>query len=206
MGAQGNAVERIGILGGTFDPLHIGHLVAASEALHAVELDRVIFIPAGRPWQKSTYAPAEDRFMMTTLGVAAHPHFSVSRVELDRRGPTYTVETLETLTSFFQGSSLFFIAGMDAVADLGTWHRVEELASLAEVIAVTRPGSTFDIAAAPEGWPRVHAMEIPQLDVSSTMVRQRLAKGEPIDFLVPPTVVDYIRQHGLYVGTGAIDA
>jgi len=201
MASLGETTARIGVFGGTFDPLHIAHLVAASEALHAFDLERVIFVPAGSPWQKSTYAPAEDRFMMTTLGIASHNRFSASRVELDRRGPTYTVDTLATLASFFTGSELFFIAGMDAVADLGTWHKIEEIADLADVIAVTRPGATFDATSAPKGWPRVHVMEIPEFDVSSTMVRQRLAKGEPIDFLVPPAVADYIRRQGLYMGS-----
>lgn len=200
-----NAPERIGIFGGTFDPPHVGHLVAASEALHAFELDRVIFVPAGRPWQKTTYSSPEDRFLMTALAIGGHPRFSASRLEIDRRGPTYTVDSLEALSSFFTASKLFFIAGMDAVADLGTWHRVGDLAKLAEVIAVTRPGSAFDATAAPAEWPGVHAMEIPELDVSSTMVRQRIAKGEPIEFLVPASVVDYIKEHGLYV-TGASHA
>lgn len=206
MGPPNDAIGRIGVFGGTFDPPHVGHLVAASEALHALDLDRVLFVPTGRPWQKSTYTPAEDRFMMTTLAVASHARFAVSRIELDRRGPTYTVETLEAIARFFQGSSLFFIAGTDAVADLGTWHRVTDLAALAEVIAVTRPGATFDATAVPGDWPRVHTMEIPALDISSTMIRQRLAKGEPIDFLVPEAVAGYIRQQGLYMGGGSSDA
>jgi nicotinate-nucleotide adenylyltransferase len=206
MGTPSEAVGRIGVFGGTFDPPHIGHLLAASEGLHAFELDRVLFVPAGRPWQKSTYAPAEDRLMMTTLAIAGHTRFAVSRIELDRRGPTYTVETLEAIAGSFPGSSLFFIAGMDAVADLGTWHRVTELAALADVIAVTRPSATFDATSVPAEWPRVHAMEIPALDVSSTMIRQRVAKGEPIDFLVPDTVARYIREQGLYVGGGSSDA
>ncbi|MGH2756819.1 MAG: nicotinate-nicotinamide nucleotide adenylyltransferase, partial [Actinomycetota bacterium] len=132
-------------------------------------------------------------------------HFAVSRIELDRRGPTYTVETLEAIADFFPDSSLFFIAGMDAVADLGTWHRVSDLATLADVIAVTRPGATFDATSVPPEWPRVHAMEIPAIEVSSTMIRQRLAKGEPIDFLVPRSVAAYIKQQGLYLGGGTSD-
>lgn len=196
---SGERVDRLGVIGGTFDPIHIGHLVAASEALNAFSLDRVMFVPAGRPWQKSTHAEPEDRFMMTALGAAHHARFSVSRIELDRKGPTYTVDTLATLKDFFT-AQVFFIAGADTVAEIGTWHNVEALGDLTEIIAVTRPGYSLDTREMAPGWPKVHTMEIPGLDVSSTMIRARIAEGKPIDYLVPPEVARYISRLGLYVG------
>ncbi|MDQ3962779.1 MAG: nicotinate-nucleotide adenylyltransferase [Actinomycetota bacterium] len=194
-----DSVQRMGVIGGTFDPIHIGHLVAASEALNAFSLDRVMFVPAGRPWQKSTHADPEDRFMMTTLAAAPHQRFSVSRIELDRRGPTYTVDTLASLKDFFN-AQMFFIAGADTVAELGTWHNVEALGDLTELIAVTRPGFSLDTSDMAPGWPKVHTMDIPALDVSSTMIRARVADGKPIDYLVPVEVARYISRLGLYVG------
>ncbi len=193
------SVSRMGVIGGTFDPIHIGHLVTASEALNAFSLDRVMFVPAGRPWQKSTHADPEDRFMMTTLAAAPHQRFAVSRIELDRRGPTYTVDTLTTLKDFFD-AQMFFIAGADTVAELGTWHNVGALRDLTEIIAVTRPGYSLDTSDMAPGWPKVHTMDIPALDVSSTMIRARVAEGKPIDYLVPVEVARYISRGGLYVG------
>jgi nicotinate-nucleotide adenylyltransferase len=191
--------RRLGVLGGTFDPIHVGHLVAASEAMHRFALDRVVLVPAGRPWQKAHYSDPEDRMLMTTLAAATHPHLSVSRVEIDRKGPTYTVETLETLHSFFPETELFFIAGTDAILEIGTWHRVEDLASLAEVVAVTRPGSDITVQETLAGRPTVHVMEIPGLAISSTDLRRRVAEGLPIDYLVPAEVARFIRDRGLYM-------
>lgn len=192
---------RLGILGGTFDPIHIGHLVAASEAMHRFTLDRVVLVPAGRPWQKSRYSDPEDRMMMTTLAATTHSKLSVSRVEIDRKGPTYTAETLEEFHSFFPSAELYFIAGADAILELGTWHRVEDLASLAQIVAVTRPGSDITNLETEKGWPTVHVMEIPGLAVSSTDIRRRIAEGLPIDHLVPAGVARFIRERGLYVDT-----
>lgn len=193
-------VRRLGALGGTFDPIHVGHLVAASEALHRFTLDRVVFVPAGRPWQKSSYSDQEDRFLMTSLAVAGHPRFSVSRIELDRQGPTYTVDTLQMLKDFYEDCDLLFIVGADALGDLPTWHRAEELAEFADIIAIARPG--FDLDATPqlERPPRVHRMEMPLLDISSTDIRRRVREGLPIDYLVAPEVARYVRTHGLYAG------
>lgn len=198
--------ERLGIFGGTFDPIHVGHLVVASEALHAMSLDRVVFVPAGRPWQKSTHADPEDRFMMVTLAAAGHPRFTVSRLELDRRGSTYTVDTLRELKQFFQ-AELYFIAGADTVAELGTWHRVGDLKDLADVIAVNRAGHSAPIVPQ-EGWPPVHEMEIPEIGVSSTMIRRRISAGQPIDYLVPAEAARYIATRGLYMHmhVGGLDA
>lgn len=199
--SQSTTPTRIGVLGGTFDPIHVGHLVAASEAIHNFGLDRVILVPAGRPWQKSHFTDPEDRCLMTTLAAAGHPRFSVSRVEIDRKGPTYTVETLETLHGFFPEAELFFIVGADAALELKTWHRVEEVASLAAVIAVTRPGSPLTDLQTEAGLPDVQVMEMPALAISSTDIRRRVAEGKPIDFLVPEAVATYIRDRGLYVET-----
>jgi nicotinate-nucleotide adenylyltransferase len=188
-------------MGGTFDPIHIGHLVAASEALSAFSLDRVHFVPAGRPWQKSEYTDAEDRFMMVNMGVANHPRFAVSRIEIDRQGPTYTADTMRTLIDFYgEETSLFLIAGADAVAQLSTWEQLDELARLMEVIAVTRPGYDTKVDAPSEG-PKVHELNMPGIDVSATQIRERVREGKPIDFLVPEHVVSYIKEQGLYSGT-----
>lgn len=191
-------LRRLGVLGGTFDPIHLGHLVAASEALHHLALDRIVLVPTGHPWQKTGYSDPEDRFMMATLAAATHPRLAVSRIEIDRRGPTYTVDTLESFRSFFGDIELFFIAGADAVLELGTWHRVEDLAKLAEVVAVTRPGSDLSGFRAEQGWPTVRHLEIPGIAISSTDIRARVAEGRPIDYLVPAEAVRYIRDHGLY--------
>src|SRR5687768_2460863 len=158
------APSRLGILGGTFDPIHVGHLVAASEAMHHFGLERVVLVPAGRPWQKSEFSDAEDRLMMTTLASATHPRLSVSRLEIDRKGPTYTVDTLEALRSGFPGAELFLIVGADVAIELKTWHRVGDVASLATVIAVTRSGSDLTSLPTAPGLPDVQVMEMPALD------------------------------------------
>lgn len=193
------APGRLGVMGGTFDPIHVGHLVAASEALWRFRLDRVIFVVAGAPWQKSTCSDAEDRYMMTMLGACEHPRFAVSRIELDRRGPTYTADTMASLRSFYgEATKLFFIAGADAALKLGTWVQLDRLATLAEVIAVTRGDIDLAQLEVQPGWPRVHKMEMPAVAISSTQVRARVAAGEPIDYLVPAPVVTYISEHGLF--------
>lgn len=194
-------LSRIGVMGGTFDPIHIGHLIAAREAMDVFELDRVIFVPTGQPWQKSHYTDPEDRFMMTSLGAAAHPSFAVSRIELDRKGPTYTADTMQSLRDFYGTEvGLYFIAGADAVLRLGTWKKIEALPGLAEIIAVTRAGFAIGSLRPEPGWPRIHVMEMPSIDVSATDIRERVRAARPIDLLVPPEVAGYIRDHGLYVG------
>jgi nicotinate-nucleotide adenylyltransferase len=194
--------RRIGVFGGTFDPIHVGHLVAASEALHAYDLDQVVFVPAGRPWQKSSYTDAEDRFMMATLAIAAHPRFSASRIELDRRGPTYTVDTLEAMLEFWgDDTQVFLITGADAAAGIRTWHDPERLLRIAKVVAVTRKGSDLSAVRDAHELPGVEVLEMPLIDVSGTDVRARVRSGRPIDFLVPREVAHYIREHGLYAGT-----
>ncbi len=189
-------------MGGTFDPIHHGHLVAASEVLFDLDMDLVVFMVASRPWQKSSFSDPEDRFLMTTLAASAHPRFAVSRMELDRQGPTYTVETLAMLRDFYgEDARLFFILGADACAKLGTWRQLAGLKELAEFVAVIRPGydlTQFDVQ---PDWPRVRVVDIPPIGISSTDVRERVRSARPIDFLVPSEVARYIREHGLYFGT-----
>jgi nicotinate-nucleotide adenylyltransferase len=198
---QLDRIGRLGVLGGTFDPIHVGHLIAASEALSDFNLDRILFVPTGRPWQKSKYSDAEDRFVMTCLAAASHPHFGVSRMELDRTGFTYTADTLEALRAFHGPDvELFFIIGADAAMKLGTWRGIERLAGLTEIVAVTRPG--FELARLkPEPhWPKLRVMAMPSINISSSDIRARVREGRPIDYLVPDDVLLYIREHALYVG------
>jgi nicotinate-nucleotide adenylyltransferase len=187
-------------MGGTFDPIHTGHLVAANEARHAFGLDRVMFVPTGRPWQKDFYSDAEDRFLMTVLGTAADAHLVASRMEIDRIGPTYTLHTMQALRDFHGPRvELFFILGADAALKLATWHHIDGLGDLADMIAVARPGFPLDDLTSQPGWPRIHKIEMPGIDISASDIRARVAAGRPIEYLVPHDVVDYIRGHGLYV-------
>lgn len=199
--SEGTGLARLGVMGGTFDPIHVGHLIAASEALHVFELDRVLFVPTGQPWQKSSYSDPEDRFVMASLGAATHGCFAVSRIELDRKGPTFTADTMRTLKEFHgPDTELFFILGADAALRLGTWKKVEGLAAFTELIAVTRPGFALGQIEPEERWPRIHMMEMPAIEVSASDVRERVRTGRPIDYLVPPAVVTYIKERGLFMG------
>jgi nicotinate-nucleotide adenylyltransferase len=187
-------------MGGTFDPIHIGHLVAASEAMYRFQLDRVLFVPTGRPWQKERYSAPEDRYAMTLLGAASSPGFAVSRMEIDRRGPTYTADTMQQLRDFYGPEvGLYFIAGADAILRLHTWRAVERLSETTELIAVTRPGFDLEELEVRPGWPVVHTMRMPGISVSATEIRTRAAEGRPIDFLTPPDVVRFIRENRLYL-------
>jgi nicotinate-nucleotide adenylyltransferase len=192
--------KRLGVMGGTFDPIHYGHLVTAEEALHQFELDEVVFVPTGLPWMKEheIVSPAEDRYLMTVIATASNPRFSVSRVEVEREGPTYTIDTLRAIKDV-SGADLFFITGADAVLEIFQWKDRGKLFDLAHFIAATRPG--YDIAAleeqaaANEG---ITAMSIPALAISSTDIRARVARGRPIRYLVPEGVVSYVGKAGLY--------
>ena len=198
---------RIGIMGGTFDPIHHGHLVAASEVQHLFDLDEVIFVPTGRPWQKSgrQVAPAEHRYLMTVIATASNPRFSVSRVDIDRPGDTYTVDTLRDLRAERgDDAELFFITGADALSQILTWHGVLELFDLAHFVGVTRPGTTLgehDIAHLPPD--KVTLLEVPALAISSTNCRERVHAHEPIWYLVPDGIVQYIAKRGLYPAPGS---
>jgi nicotinate-nucleotide adenylyltransferase len=191
---------RIGVMGGTFDPIHHGHLVAASEAAATLGLDEVVFVPTGRPSfkQHPGVTPAEHRYLMTVVATASNPRFRVSRVELDRPGVTYTVDTLEELRQERPDAELFFISGADAIEQILTWKEPDRLWDLAHFVAVTRPGHALSLEGLPEG--SVTVLEIPAMAISSTDCRLRVGDGRPIWYLVPDGVVQYIAKHGLYRG------
>jgi nicotinate-nucleotide adenylyltransferase len=188
-------------MGGTFDPIHHGHLVAASEVQAWFDLDEVVFVPTGDPWQKSDreVSRAEDRYLMTVIATAANPRFNVSRVDIDRRGPTYTIDTLRDLHAALPDAELYFITGADALADIFTWRDAGELFELAQFVGCTRPGYTMDsdtLSSIPAD--RVTMVEIPALAISSTDCRERKKRGEPVWYLVPDGVVQYLAKHNLY--------
>ena len=185
-------------MGGTFDPIHHGHLVAASEVARVCDLDEVVVVPTGQPWQKThrDVSEAEDRYLMTVIATASNPRFSVSRVDLDRPGPTYTIDTLRDLAVERPDTELFFITGADALAQILSWKDSEELFALAHFVGVTRPGHRLDGAGLPPH--RVSLMEVPAMAISSTDCRARVEAGEPVWYLVPDGVVQYIAKHGLY--------
>ena len=190
-------------MGGTFDPIHHGHLVAASEVQAWFDLDEVVFVPTGRPYQKSdrVISPAEHRYLMTVIATAANPRFTVSRVDIDRPGPTYTVDTLRDLRAQ-RGDDveLFFITGADALTQIIDWKSSDELFDLARFIGVTRPGHHLSIEGLPAD--RVSMLEVPALAISSTDCRERARRGDPVWYLVPDGVVQYISKHRLYDGGG----
>jgi nicotinate-nucleotide adenylyltransferase len=194
--------RRIGLMGGTFDPIHHGHLVAAEEARWQFDLEKVLFLPTGQPWQKPVgVSPAEDRYQMTVIATASNPAFAVSRVEIEHPGPTYTVDTLRRLRAELgESTRLYFITGADAVLHILTWKDRDEVLGLAEFIAATRPG--YALARLSDLMPglseRLHPMEIPMLAISSTEIRARVARGAPIQYLVPDGVVRYVAERGLY--------
>ncbi len=194
--------RRLGVMGGTFDPIHYGHLVTAEEAQVQFSLDEVIFVPTGQPWMKEgrDVSPAEDRYLMTVIATASNPRFRVSRVEIDRDGPTYTVDTLLALSAENPDAELYFITGADAILEIFEWKDPEEVLSHAHFIAATRPGydlARFD-ATATTRHPNVSVMNIPALAISSTDVRERVGAGRPIRYLVPEGVKSYIEKAGLY--------
>ena len=196
----GRSAKRIGVMGGTFDPIHHGHLVAASEVGHAFALDEVGFVPTGQPWQKEhrQVSAAEDRYLMTVIATASNPRFSVSRVDIDRPGETYTIDTLRDLRAE-RGPDveLFFITGADALARMISWRDTDELFRLAHFVGCTRPGHRLSPTGLPED--RVSLIEIPALAISSTECRERVRQGDPIWYLVPDGIVQYISKRGLYL-------
>jgi len=191
--------QRIGVMGGTFDPIHHGHLVAASEVAQVFTLDEVVFVPTCQPWQKDDrhVSPSEDRYLMTVIATASNPRFSVSRIDIDRGGPTYTIDTLRDLRAERgDEAELFFITGADALAQIMSWQDVNELFKLAHFVGVTRPGHRLTGDGLPED--NVSLVEVPALAISSTDCRQRVARGEPIWYLVPDGIVQYIAKRRLY--------
>ena len=205
-------MARIGIMGGTFDPIHLGHLVTAEEARWQLRLDRLIFVPNRHPPHKDSgeVTDPEHRFRMTFLATATNPYFDVSREEIDRPGPSYAVDTLRAFRVRLQSAELFYITGADAIHQIlrGEWHRTEELLRLCEFIAASRPGYVLDH----QDWQnstigreyrhRIHLLEIPALAISSTDIRRRVRQGKPVRYLVPEAVEQYIVKHGLYREAG----
>lgn len=190
------AAPRIGVMGGTFDPIHHGHLVAASEVAQWFDLDEVVFVPTGRPWQKEEVSPSEHRYLMTVIATASNPRFTVSRVDIDRSGPTYTIDTLRDLKALRPEAELFFITGADAIAQILSWRDHDELWDLAHFVAVSRPGHVLNTDGLPTD--DVSQLEIPALAISSTDCRDRVRQGHPVWYLVPDGVVQYIAKHHLY--------
>jgi nicotinate-nucleotide adenylyltransferase len=196
-------------MGGTFDPIHFGHLVAAEEALVQFNLDRVVFMPTGAPVAKmhERVTSAEHRYLMTVLATATNPDFDVSRMEVDRHGATYTVDTLRALAdSHGPATELYFITGADAVWEIVTWKDAEDIAGLATFIAATRPGYDLDAARdshlAASTLFKIEHMVVPALAISSTDLRERIAERRPIRYLTPEPVAAYIEKNGLYRGSG----
>ncbi|MHB1063589.1 MAG: nicotinate-nucleotide adenylyltransferase [Georgenia sp.] len=195
--------RRVGVMGGTFDPVHHGHLVAASEVRGAFDLDEVLFVPTGeQPFKRNRrVTPAEHRYLMTVVATASNPRFNVSRVEIDRPGTTYTIDTLRQLHEEMPDADLYFITGADVLAQILNWKDADELWSLAHFVGVTRPGHELDPAGLPTTG--VSLMEVPAMAISSTDCRQRVAAGKPVWYLVPDGVVQYINKHELYLdGSG----
>jgi nicotinate-nucleotide adenylyltransferase len=196
MTGAGPRRQRVGIMGGTFDPIHNGHLVAASEVAWHYKLDEVIFVPTGQPWHKREVTAGEHRYLMAVIATASNPQFSVSRIDIDRQGPTYTIDTLTELRAGRPDADLVFITGADAVSQIGGWKCVENLWDLAQFVAVSRPGHELTISTLPVRG--VSLLEVPALAISSTDCRKRVNRGFPVWYLVPDGVVQYISKHHLY--------
>lgn len=196
--------ERIGIFGGTFDPIHVGHLVAAINAKHAVGLDRVVLMVANVPWQKAgvrVVSSAEDRFALVEAAVGDVPGLEAGSLEIERGGVSYTADTLAAMKEAAPQDELFLILGWDAAGDMQSWDRYEEVKALATLVVVNRPGSGRPAALHPDGW-RVVEVTVPNLEISSTDLRARAAEGRPLDYLIPEAAVHCIRQRRMYAGGG----
>jgi nicotinate-nucleotide adenylyltransferase len=199
------AKRRLGVMGGTFDPIHNGHLVAASEVAGLFDLDEVVFVPTGQPWQKRErfVTAAEDRYLMTVIATAANPRFSVSRVDIDRGGATYTKDTLRDLGALNPDTELYFITGADALASILSWQDLEELFALAKFVGVSRPGyelGSEHLSDVLDGLPEdaLTLVEIPALSISSTDCRLRAEESRPLWYLMPDGVVQYVSKRELY--------
>ena len=188
-------------MGGTFDPIHNGHLVAASEVAYRFQLDQVVFVPTGQPWQKEgrDVTAAEHRYLMTMVATASNPRFTVSRVDIDREGPTYTIDTLRDLRELFPDAELYFITGADSLASIMSWRDWEVMLEMANFVGVTRPGYELSKDMLPlESQTGIELIEIPAMAISSTDCRKRAGEGEPVWYLVPDGVVQYIAKNNLY--------
>jgi nicotinate-nucleotide adenylyltransferase len=196
--------ERVGLFGGTFDPIHVGHLVAAVNARHALALDRVVMVVANVPWQKAgarAVTPAEDRFALVQAAVGDVPGVEAGREEIDRGGESYTADTLAEWHGRQPGDELFLVVGWDVAAELSTWERLDAIQRLATLVVVNRPGAGHPRGLDGKGW-RVVEVTVPNLEISSTDLRDRAADGRPLDYLVPEAAVHFIRSRGLYAGSG----
>lgn len=193
---------RLGLMGGTFDPVHHGHLVIAEAARAEFRLDRVVWVPSGDPPHKGDQVtPAEHRYAMVLLATAGHPQFQVSRLEVERQGPSYSLETVRHFQAAHPGAELFFITGADAVLELLTWHRPDEVVRSCRFIAVTRPGYALEELrrVLPAAYlERIELLAVPAVEISSTDLRRRLREGRTVRYLLPDTVEAYLRKHGLY--------
>ena len=198
---------RIGVFGGTFDPIHYGHLVAAEEARHLLQLDRVLIVPAGQPPHKThrPITPAPHRVAMVQLAIASNPNFVLSRVDVDRPGPHYSVDMIALLRRELGPGEIYLIVGMDSLMDLPLWHEAERLMELCHVVGVNRPGYTYDLAPLERSVPGISAhirvLEAPQLEISSHDLQERARQCMPIKYQVPEAVEDYISRHGLYAAS-----
>ena len=201
---QRQMAERIGIFGGTFDPVHVGHLVAAVNARHDLGLDRVVLMVANVPWQKAgarKVTPAEDRYEMVKAAVGGVAGVEASRMEIDRGGPSYTADTISEMAALYPEAELFVIVGWDVSAELGTWERLNEVRDLASLVVVNRPGTPPPVGLLQQGW-RLEEVSVPNLEISSTDLRARAMTGRPLDYLIPAPAVRVIRERGLYSGGG----
>ena len=195
---------RIGVLGGTFDPIHLAHLVAAEEVRVRIALERVLFVPAGLPPHKlhMNVTPTEHRLKMVELAIASNPHFAISKVDIDRSGPSYTVDTIELLRDEWGGGEIYFIMGSDSLLDILTWHNPQRLIRLCRFAVVSRPGYHVDLDELDDLLPgvasRVQMLNAPELAISSTDIQRRVREGLSIKYQVPEAVEDYIYQHKLY--------
>ncbi|MBE3138387.1 MAG: nicotinate-nucleotide adenylyltransferase [Actinobacteria bacterium] len=193
---------KIGIMGGTFNPIHYGHLVTAEEALSQFKLDRVIFIPTGQPPHKTTckLASPKDRYMMTVMATASNSHFFVSRIETDRKGKSYTIDTLKELKfTYGESATFYFITGADAILEILTWKNPEEIITMCKFIAATRPGYNLSrIEELKKAKDSISIMEIPALAISSTDIRERIKTSRPIKYLLPESVCNYLLKNDLY--------
>jgi nicotinate-nucleotide adenylyltransferase len=204
-------VRKIGVMGGTFNPIHYGHLVTAEEALSQFKLDKVIFMPSGKPPHKedSEILPPEERYLMTVIATASNPFFIVSRLEVERKGPSYTIDTITQLRQEYGNQTdIYFITGADAVWEILTWKDADQLAEMCTFIAATRPGYSLEKfkrlhvlpqgKERPKGKPKVYIMEIPALAISSTEIRKRVRENRPIRYLLPEGVANYIYKSGFW--------
>ena len=201
-----NRALRLGVLGGTFDPIHHGHLVAAQEAFYQLELDQVLFVPAGMPPHKPVQplATARHRLQMVELAIAGRPGFDLSRVDVERPGPHYSADMLQLLKDEWgSDTTLFFIEGADSLVDILDWHEPQRIVELAEFAVVNRPGVELDVDRLEQHLPglraRLHRVDMPLLEISSTDLRRRVREGRPLTYLLPDTVLAYILEHELYL-------